>query len=65
MVPMDVPAASLKAFWDLLRNSANMIGCSVTYPHKQAAFDAIDDCTPRAARLKAVNHNLLILFNYF
>ena len=55
MVPMDVPAASLKAFWDLLRNSASMIGCSVTYPHKQAAFDAMDDCTPRAARLKAVN----------
>ena len=55
MVPMDVPAASLKAFWDLLRNNANMIGCSVTYPHKLAAFDAMDDCTPRAALLKAVN----------
>ena len=42
MVPMDVPTAILKAFWDLLRNSANMIGCSVTYPHKQAAFDALE-----------------------
>ena len=55
MVPIDVPTESLKAFWDLLRNSANMIGCSVTYPHKQAAFDAMDDYTPRAVRLKAVN----------
>lgn len=55
MVPMDVPAASMQAFWDLLRNSTNMIGCSVTYPHKQAAFEAMNHCTPRAARLKAVN----------
>jgi len=42
MLPIDVPTESLKAFWDLLRNSANMIGCSVTYPHKQAAFDAME-----------------------
>lgn len=55
MVPMDIPSTSLRAFWNLLRNSANMIGCSVTYPHKQATYDAMDDCTPRASRLRAVN----------
>jgi shikimate dehydrogenase len=55
MVPMDVSATSMEAFWSLLKGSTNIIGCSVTYPHKQAAFDAMDDCTPRAARLKAVN----------
>lgn len=55
MVPMDIPAAGIGTFWDLLRSSGNMIGCSVTYPHKQAAFSVMDDCTPRAARLGAVN----------
>ncbi len=55
MVPVEIPAAAVSTFWDLLRSSGNMIGCSVTYPHKQAAFAAMDDCTPRAARLGAVN----------
>lgn len=55
MVPMDIPTAGVSTFWDLLRSSGNMIGCSVTYPHKQAAFAAMDDCTPRASRLGAVN----------
>ncbi|MGH1412961.1 MAG: shikimate dehydrogenase family protein [Pelagimonas sp.] len=55
MVPMDVPVSGANGFWDVLRASANMIGCSVTYPHKQAAFAAMDECTPRAARLGAVN----------
>ena len=55
MVPMEIPASAISMFWDLLRSSGNMIGCSVTYPHKQAAFAAMDDCTPRAARLGAVN----------
>ena len=55
MVPMDVPVTGVKGLWELLRASSNMIGCSVTYPHKQAAFAAMDDCTQRAARLKAVN----------
>jgi len=55
MVPVDVPVTGVKGLWELLRASSNMIGCSVTYPHKQAAFAAMDDCTQRAARLKAVN----------
>ena len=32
-----------------------MTGCSVTYPHKRAAFDAVDSHTSRAARLGALN----------
>lgn len=55
MVPMDVPVSGMNGFWDVLRCSANMIGCSVTYPHKQAAFAAMDTCTARAERLGAVN----------
>lgn len=55
MIPIDVPTTVVDGFWDLLRNSTNMIGCSVTFPHKQAAFAAMDDCTSRAARLKVVN----------
>ena len=55
MVPMDIPPSALNAFWDLLRSSQNMVGCSVTYPHKQAAFAAMDQLTPRAGRLGAVN----------
>jgi len=55
MVPMDIPQCALGAFWMLLRNSQNMVGCSVTYPHKQAAYAAMDELTPRAGRLGAVN----------
>ncbi len=55
MVPLDIPVSALDAFWTLLRDSANMVGCSVTYPHKQAAFATMDDLTERAQRLGAVN----------
>jgi shikimate dehydrogenase len=55
MVAMDVAPGGLDAFWSLLRNSTNMIGCSVTYPHKQAAFQTVDGMTDRAARLGALN----------
>jgi shikimate dehydrogenase len=55
MVPMDIPPSALDAFWVLLRNTQNMVGCSVTYPHKQATFAAVDALTPRAGRLGAVN----------
>ena len=55
MIPLDVPPEALAAFWALLRASPNMADCSVTYPHKRAAFDAVDCHTPRAARLGALN----------
>jgi shikimate dehydrogenase len=55
MIPLDVPPHALDAFWAILRASPNMAGCSVTYPHKRAAFDAVDRHTPRVARLGALN----------
>lgn len=55
MVPLDVPEKTLKAFWQILRASLNMVGCSVTYPHKQNAFDVVDQHSPRAKRLGALN----------
>ena len=55
MVPMNIPAQSIDAFWDLLRTSETFLGCSVTYPHKQAAFAQVDTRTDRAARLGALN----------
>ncbi|MFD1697041.1 shikimate dehydrogenase family protein [Roseibium aestuarii] len=55
MIGLDITPAALPAFWDLLRGSANMVGCSITYPHKQAAFEAVDSMTGRARRLGALN----------
>lgn len=55
MVPLDISPPVLKAFWILLRTSENLVGCSVTYPHKQAAYAAMNELTPRAQRLGAVN----------
>lgn len=55
MVGLDIEPAALDGFWQVLRGSANMLGCSITYPHKQAAFDAVDGMTDRAARLGALN----------
>ena len=55
MVAMDVPPEALDAFWALLRASSGILGCSVTYPHKQRAFQDVDDLTPQARRLGAIN----------
>ncbi|SHH97463.1 shikimate dehydrogenase family protein [Marivita hallyeonensis] len=55
MVPLEVPEKVLGAFWELLRASDTFLGCSVTYPHKQAAFDIVDTRTERAQRLGALN----------
>lgn len=55
MVPLHIPIHSIDAFWDLLRTSETFLGCSVTYPHKQAAFMQVDTRTDRAARLGALN----------
>lgn len=55
MIGIDIPPDTLDAFWQLLRNSLNMAGCSVTYPHKLDAFHAVDRHTGRAARLGALN----------
>ncbi|MBD1546974.1 shikimate dehydrogenase family protein [Roseibium aggregatum] len=55
MVGLDIEPAALDGFWQVLRGSSNMLGCSITYPHKQAAFDAVDGMTDRAKRLGALN----------
>lgn len=55
MVALEVPPDGLSAFLEFLRHSPSLIGCSVTYPHKQMAFDAVDYKTDRAARLGALN----------
>ncbi len=55
MVGLDIHPDALAAFWVLLRGSSNMLGCSITYPHKQAAFAAADGMSERASRLGALN----------
>ncbi len=55
MAPMHVPKEALSAFWHVMRTSENFVGCSITYPHKQAAFEIADGLTDRARRLAAVN----------
>lgn len=55
MVPLHIPREALSDFWNLLRASESLLGCSITYPHKQAAFDEVDHRTPRAERLGALN----------
>ena len=49
------PPPHWPAFWTLLRSSPTFLGCSVTYPHKQAACRAVDGRTERARRLGAIN----------
>ncbi|MCA0919951.1 shikimate dehydrogenase family protein [Pseudooceanicola nanhaiensis] len=55
MTALDVTPEALPAFWTLLRSSETMLGCSITFPHKQPAFDEVDSRTDRADRLGALN----------
>lgn len=55
MTALDVTPEALPAFWTLLRTSETMLGCSITFPHKQPAFDEVDSRTDRAERLGALN----------
>ncbi len=55
MVPLEIPPAALAEFWMVLRASNTFLGCSITHPHKQAAFQESDQVTERAKRVKAVN----------
>lgn len=55
MVPMDLARGAVPAFLDILRGSGNCLGCSVTVPHKQAAFAHVDTLSPRAQAVGAVN----------
>lgn len=50
----EVAPGALSAFFDVVRNGA-ALGCNVTIPHKEAALSLVDDATPEAAALGAVN----------
>ena len=55
MIPVEMSAGSVSEFFAAMRGWSNCAGCSVTIPHKQAAFSAADAHTERAARARAVN----------
>lgn len=53
--PVDIPPEGAVDFFRILRSWSNCCGCSVTVPHKQAAFAAMDALTDRARFAGAVN----------
>lgn len=55
MFPADVDAARLGAFVELARGMRNLRGFIVTMPFKQAVAGMVDELTPRAAAIGAVN----------
>lgn len=55
VVPLDIRPERVAAFFDVMRATDNCAGCSVTMPHKQAAFIASDQVSERARWAKAVN----------
>lgn len=55
MVALDVPTGQVGAHFAFLRSVANYGGSIVTVPHKEAAMDCMDELSPRAQGLGAVN----------
>jgi shikimate dehydrogenase len=55
IVPMDIRPERVSSFFAVLKVMENCVGCSITMPHKQAAFIASDEVTERARRAKSVN----------
>lgn len=55
MVALDLRAEAVAPFVESLRGAANVIGTVVTVPHKQAVAALLDELTPRAQALGAVN----------
>lgn len=55
MVGMDINQDGAPAFFDCLKHWNNLIGCSVTFPFKQLAFQKVDEATERSKRLGVVN----------
>ena len=55
MIPVDIAPDAVAAYLNALRGWQNMTGVLVTVPHKQRAAALVDDLTPRARRLNAVN----------
>lgn len=55
VVPIDIRPERAASFFEVLKATENCAGCTVTMPHKQAAFAACDEVSARARRAKAVN----------
>src|SRR3972149_7753686 len=55
MIPVDVHPAEVAHFFSFLRGWRNCPGCIVTIPHKQESFRLVDELSPRARDLTAVN----------
>ncbi len=55
IVPMDIRPERVSSFFAVLKAMENCAGCSITMPHKQAAFIASDEVSERARRAKSVN----------
>lgn len=55
MIPVDIAPEAVDAYLQALRGCCNMSGVLVTVPHKQRAAALVDELTPRARHLGAVN----------
>jgi len=55
LVPMQVPADALEAVVGALRGIGNFAGALVSMPHKSAIVPLLDELTPEAALVGAVN----------
>ena len=55
MIPVDIAPEAVADFLQALRGWHNMSGVLVTVPHKQRAAALVDELTPRAQHLNAVN----------
>ena len=55
MIPFDLLPNAIIGFFDMLRGWENCLGCCVTIPHKNIAYDLIDEPMPRAQRIGAIN----------
>ena len=55
MLGLDIAPDGAVGFFDSLPYWNNLIGCSITFPYKQLAFEKIDDATESSKRLGVVN----------
>lgn len=55
MIPVDIAPEAIADYLKSLRGWHNMSGVLVTVPHKQRAASLVDELTPRARHLNAVN----------
>ncbi len=55
MIPVDIAPEAVADFLQALRGWHNMSGVLVTVPHKQRAAALVDELSPRAQHLNAIN----------